>query len=81
MGNDKLTKAVVLGWYEGLKWRRKRIQKKRKIVLLWRRVLIEAGVEPMEVDRKTRERTEWKELVKERVEHIDLRISQKENGY
>ena len=71
----------MLGWYEGLEGREKRLGKKRKTVLYWRRVLIEAGVEPMEVEKRTREKNDWKKLVKERVEHIELWVAQKGNGY
>ena len=81
MGDERLTKAVVLGWYEELEGKAKRLGKKRKTVLYWRRVLIEAGVEPMEVEKRTSERTEWKKVVKERVEHIDLWVDQKGHEY
>ena len=37
MGNDRLTKAVVLGWWEGLEGRGKMGGRKRKTVLYWRR--------------------------------------------
>ena len=60
MGDERMTKAVVLGWYEGLEGRAKRAGRKRKTVLYWRRVLMEAGVKPMEVEKRTRERTEWR---------------------
>ena len=41
MENDRLTKAVVLGWWEGLEGRGKMAGRKRKTVLYWRRVLRE----------------------------------------
>ena len=44
-------------------------------------MLIEAGVEPMEVEKRTRDRTEWKKVLKERVEHIDLWVAQKGKEY
>ena len=37
MENDRLTKAVVLGWWEGLEGRGKMAGRKRKTVLYWRR--------------------------------------------
>ena len=43
MRNDRLTKALVLGWYECLKGIRKLIGK-RKTVLYWKMMLREAGV-------------------------------------
>ena len=33
MGNERITKAMVLGWYEGLEGTRKMVGKKRKTVL------------------------------------------------
>ena len=43
MENDRLTKAVVLGWWEGLEGRGKMAGRKRKTVMYWRRVLSEAS--------------------------------------
>ena len=81
MGDERLTKAVVLGWFERLEGRAKKIGKKRKTVLYWRKVVREAGVEPSEIEKKTRERTEWKRLVKERIEHVDKWVAQKGKQY
>ena len=81
MGDERIAKAVVLGWYEGLEGSRKKIGKKRKTVLYWRRVLSEAGVEPLEVERRTRERDGWKKIVRERVEHLDRWVAQKGHEY
>ena len=36
MENDRLTIAVVLGWWEGLEGREKMTGRKRKTVLYWR---------------------------------------------
>ena len=72
---------VVLGWYEELEGKAKRIERKRKTILYWRRVLMEAGVEPREVEKRQKDRTEGRRVVKERVEHIDLWVAQKGNRY
>ena len=45
MGNDRITKAVVLGWWEELEGREKKLGKKRKTVLYWKRLLREAGID------------------------------------
>ena len=37
MENDRLTKAVVLGWWEDLEGSGKMTGRKRKTVLFWRR--------------------------------------------
>ena len=39
MENDSLTKAVVLGWLEGLEGSGKMAERKKKTVLYWRREL------------------------------------------
>ena len=41
----------------------------------------EAGVEPLDVERRTRERDEWKKIVKERMEHLDQWVAQKGHEY
>ena len=45
MVNSRMTKAMVLGWYEELEELPKRPGKKRKMVLYWKRLLSEAGVD------------------------------------
>ena len=42
MGNERLTKAMALLWYEGLEDKSKLIGKKKKTVLYWK-MLREAG--------------------------------------
>ena len=42
MGNDRLTKAMVLGWWKELEGRCKVIGQKRKTVLYWKRLMNEA---------------------------------------
>ena len=81
MENDRLTKAVVLGWWEGLEGREKMAGRKRKTVLYWRRVLREAGIDWTEVERLTSDRKGWKEKVAERMEHLDRWERQKGHGY
>ena len=70
MRNERLTKAMVLGWYEGLKGRSKMIGKKRKTVLYWKQMLREAGVDVTDVERLMGDRNRWKERVKERMVHL-----------
>ena len=49
MGNERLTKAMVLGWWEGLEGRDKMKGRKRKTVLYWKRVMQDAGMDWAEV--------------------------------
>jgi len=81
MGDERMTKAIVLGWYEGLEGRAKRAGRKWKTVLYWRRVLVEARVEPMEMEKRTRDRTESRKIVKERIEDVDLWVAKKGHKY
>ena len=51
MGNDRLVKAMVLGWYEGLEDKEKKKGMKRKTVLYWKSLLREYGVDWTDVER------------------------------
>ena len=81
MENDRLTKAVVLGWWEGLEGRGKMAGRKRKTVLYWRSVLREAGIDWTEVERLMSDKKGWKEKMAERMEHLDRWERQKGHGY
>ena len=70
MGDERVTKQVVLGWYEELQGREKRKGRKKKTVLFWRRSLREAGVDPMDVERLAADRDGWRRMVKRRVDHL-----------
>ena len=71
MENDRLTKAMVFGWYEGLEGKDKMMGRKRKTVLYWKRVLKECGVDWTDVERVCSDRDGWKECVRERMNHLD----------
>ena len=71
MGNDRLAKAMVFGWYEGLEGKDKMKGKKRKTVLYWKRMLRECGVDWTDVERLCGDRDGWKECVRERMRHLD----------
>ena len=68
MGNKRLTKAMVLGRYEGLEGRSKMIGKKKKTVLYLKRMLREAGVDVRDVEWLVRDRKGWKERVEGRID-------------
>ena len=70
MGNERLTKAMILGWYEKLEGHEKRKGRKRKTVLYWKRMLIEAGIDWTDVERISSDRKAWKERVLERMNHL-----------
>ena len=64
MGNKRLTKAMVLRWYEGLEGWSKMIGRKNA-VLYWKRMLREAGIDVTYVERLVSDRKGWKERVEE----------------
>ena len=70
MGNDRLTKAMVFGWYEGLEGKAKKKGRQRKTVLYWKRILRECGVDWTDVERLCGDRDGWKVCVRERMEHL-----------
>ena len=81
MGNDRITKAVVLGWWEELEGREKKVGKKRKTVLYWKRLLREAGIDWTDIERIVGDRDGYRELVRERVGHIEKWDRQKGDKY
>ena len=81
MGNDRLTKAVTLGWYEKLEGTHKVKGKKRKTVLYWKRVLREAGIDVTDIERLTSDRDGWKRIVHERMSHLEKWERQRAHGY
>ena len=81
MGNERLTKVAVFGWYEGLEGTEKMAGKKRKTVLYWKRILRESGTDWTDVERICSDREGWKKRVKERMDHLDIWERQKGHGY
>ena len=68
MGNERLTKAMVFGWYERLEGTRKVKGRKRKTVLYWKRMMKEAGWDWTDVERLASDRKGWKRMVKARMD-------------
>jgi len=81
MGNERMTKIMVLGWYEGLEGKAKMPGKKRKTVLYWKKLLNECGVDWTDVERLCGNRDEWKKVVKERMNHVDVWERQRGHRY
>ena len=71
MKNDRLIKAMVFGWYEGLEGKGKMMGRKRKTVLYWKKMLNECGVDWTDVERVCMDRDGWKARVRERMNHLD----------
>ena len=81
MGNERLTKAMVFGWYEGLEGKAKKKGMKRKTVLYWKRILKESGVDWTDVERLCGDRDGWRACVRERMEHLHRWERQLGNRY
>ena len=81
MGNERMTKAVVLGWYEQLEGRPKMAGRKRKTVLYWKKILKEAGEDWTNVELRTSDRVVWKEVVKKRMDHLHTWERQRGHKY
>ena len=78
MENGRVTKAVVLGWYEG---RSKMAEEKRKTILYWKKILKEAGIDETNIERLTADRNKWKSLVAERMSQLDKWERQRGHRY
>ena len=70
MGNERTTKAVVLGWYERLEGCEKMKGKKKKTVLYWKKMMKEAGWDWTNVERLANDREGWKRMVLDRMDHL-----------
>ena len=71
MKDDRIVKAVVLGWMEELESEKKVPGKKRKTVLYWKGLLKQAGLDYTRIDLLTKDRKEWKAIVNERMRHLE----------
>ena len=52
---------------------REKTKRKRKVTMLtyWHKLLREANIEPHEVERIAMDRTKWRNLVKDRMRHLE----------
>ena len=71
MGNERMTKAMVLGWYEKLEGCEKMRGKKKKTILYWKKMMKEAGWDWTDVERLVNDRKGWKSMIRERMGHLD----------
>ena len=72
---------AVLGGYKKLEGISKAPGKKRKTVMYWKGILTEAGIDWADVSRLASDRSGWKKLVKERMDHMDVYERQLGHGY
>ena len=70
MEDDRLVKAVTLGWLEDLEGKEKLPGRKRKTVLFYKRLVKEAGMDFTKIGELTKNRKVWKKKVKARMKHL-----------
>ena len=68
MGDERVTKAAVLGWLKELENWPKPKGKRRKTTRYWMKLLKEAGIDWTDLEEITKDSRKWKRLVKERME-------------
>ena len=71
MGDERITKAVTLGWMEQLEEIEKCPGRKRKTVRYWRKIVKEAGIDWTKAGALAADRDGWKKMVEERMEHLE----------
>ena len=81
MEEGRMTKKVVLGWFEELEKWKKTPGKKRKTLFYWKKLLREAGIDWTEIQKETQDRETWKSRVKERMNHLEKFEQQQGHHY
>jgi hypothetical protein len=71
MEDTRHVKAVTLGWLEELESHEKMPGKKRKTVLYWKKLLKEGGIDWTQIDTLTKDRAQWKQIVRERSAYLE----------
>ena len=71
MANDRPTKRAILGCLPALENTPRNRKKTRNTQQYWRRLVREAGIDPMELDHLTENRKTWRDIVDRRMEHLD----------
>ena len=69
--DDRMTKAVVLGWLGELENWEKMPGNKRKTVFYWRKLLREAGIDATNLNELTSDRKGWRRKVRKRMKWIE----------
>ena len=67
--DSSLVKNVTLGWLKDLEEDPKNLGKKRKTPLYWKKLLKEAGMDYTKVNNLTKDRKEWRRIVRVRSNH------------
>ena len=70
MKDNRMTKAVTLGWMKEAEKYKKPKGRKRETVTCWKKLVREAGMDTTDIGSLTADRKNWKAKVKERMKHL-----------
>ena len=70
MDSERQTKRVILGWPENECQERKKKGKTQTTIEFWRKVIRMAGVEDDQIEFETENRDAWRQLTRNREEHL-----------
>ena len=81
MSDKRLVKQTILGWIRRLETGRKPRKRKMTTLTYWHKLLKEANIETLEVERIAMDRAKWKNMVKNRMRHIEQFEKQQGHQY
>ena len=71
MSDERLETQAKKGWIRRMETGRKPRKRKMTALLYWHRLLRETNIEVCEVERIAMDRAKWKNIVKDRMRHIE----------
>ena len=81
MSDERLVKQATMGWIRRMETGRKPRKRKITTLMYWHRLLKEANIEAHEVERIAMDRAKWKNVVKDRMRHIEQFEKQQGHQY
>ena len=79
MSDERLVKQTTMGWIRRLETGKKPRKRKMTTLSYWHKLLKEANIETHDVERIAMDRAKWKNMVKNRMRHIEQ--FEKQQGY
>ena len=81
MSDERLVKQTTMGWIRRMETGRKPRKRKMTMLTHWHKLLKEANIEPHEVEKIAMDRTSWRNVVKDRMRHIEQFEKQQGHQY
>ena len=81
MSDERLVKQATMGWIRRMEMGRKPRRRKMTTLAYWHRLLKEANIEVLEVERIAMDRVKWKNVVESRMRHIEQLEKQQGHQY